>query len=163
VTGRKRAKAVLLESETQRVASELRQSEERFSATFEQAAVGMAQIGLDGTFLRVSATLCAMIGYTREELLACKIQDVIHPDDLEADVTQMKVLLTGELTTCVLEERLLCKEGGVVWVYLTRSLLRDRRQTVSLYLRHRQHHLAQAHRLGRLWIARPARPWRTRT
>jgi PAS domain S-box-containing protein len=85
----------------------------------------MAQIGLDGTFLRVSATLCAMIGYTREELLACKIQDVIHPDDLEADVTQMKVLLTGELTTCVLEERLLCKEGGVVWVYLTRSLLRD--------------------------------------
>ena len=56
-------------TEERRTAAALRESEELFRATFEQAAVGMAVVGLDGTWLRVNDRLCAITGYPREELL----------------------------------------------------------------------------------------------
>jgi PAS domain S-box-containing protein len=47
---------------------ELGESEERFRATFEQAAVGVAHVGTDGRWLRVNDKLCEITGYSREEL-----------------------------------------------------------------------------------------------
>ena len=63
----------------------LRESEGRFRATFEQAAVGIAQVGLDGRWLRVNQRLCDIVGYSREELLQRTFQNITHPDDLNAD------------------------------------------------------------------------------
>ena len=73
VTEQRRLAAALRESEERRVAAVLHRSEERFRATFEQAAVGMAQVGLDGTWLRVNDKLCAITGYTRGALLALTV------------------------------------------------------------------------------------------
>jgi PAS domain S-box-containing protein len=103
----------------------LRQSEELFRATFEQVAVGLAQVGLDGTWLRVNDKLCAITGYTRDELSARTFSDITHPDDLEADFAIRKALLAGEIATFAREKRYLCKNGSVVWVCITVSLLRD--------------------------------------
>jgi PAS domain S-box-containing protein len=103
----------------------LRQSEELFRATFEQVAVGMAQVGMDGTWLRANDKLCAITGYVREELLTLTFADITHPDDLEADLAVRKALLAGEIATFTREKRYLHKGGGVVWVSLTVSLLRD--------------------------------------
>jgi PAS domain-containing protein len=53
-----------------------RESEERFWATFEQAAVGLAHVGLDGRWLRVNQKLCDIVGYTRPELLEKTSQEI---------------------------------------------------------------------------------------
>ena len=103
----------------------LRESEERFRATFEQAAVGMALKALDGRWLRVNQRLCDLLGYTREELLARSFQDVTHPDDLDADLDYFRRLLAGEIDTYSLEKRYVRKDGSAVWANRTVSLVRD--------------------------------------
>src|SRR6476619_3814546 len=60
----------------------LRESEERFRGTFENAAVGIAHVDLTGQVLRVNQTCCAILGYSREELLGKNFLDFSHPDDL---------------------------------------------------------------------------------
>ncbi|MGH3145048.1 MAG: PAS domain S-box protein [Rubrobacter sp.] len=103
----------------------LRESEERFRATFEHAAVGAAQVGIDGRWLRVNPRLCEIVGYSQEELLARTFQDITHPDDLDADLERVRRLLAGELRTYTTEKRYVKKEGSEVWVNLTVSLVRD--------------------------------------
>jgi len=113
---------------------ELRVSEARFRATFEQAAVGMAHVGLDGRFLRVNRKLCDIIGYPEEELLQITFQQITHPDDLEADIAQRQHLLAGEINTFTMEKRYLRKDGSTVWVNLTDSVLRDRAGTPEYFI-----------------------------
>ncbi len=108
------------------VEATLNASEERFRATFEQAAVGIAHVAPDGTWLRVNQRLCDMVGYSREELLQLTFQDITHPDDLEADLEQLnQVLAGGRFNTYAMEKRYFRKDGLMVWVNLTVSLVRD--------------------------------------
>jgi PAS domain S-box-containing protein len=103
----------------------LRESEERFRATFDQAAVGVAHVGLDGSWLRVNRKLCEIVGYSREELLERTLQDITHPDDLEGDLEYRRRLLAGEIETYSMEKRNFRKDGSIVWIYLTVSLVRS--------------------------------------
>jgi PAS domain S-box-containing protein len=104
--------------------SELGESEQRFRATFEQAAVGVAHVGTDGRWLRVNDKLCEITGYSREELSGMTFQDITHPDDLGADLDQLRRLLAGEIETYSMEKRYFRKDGSVVWINLTVSLVR---------------------------------------
>ena len=112
-------------TERRRIEEVLRESEERFRATFEHAAVGAAHVGIDGRWLRVNRRLSEIVGYEREELLERTFQDITHPDDLEEDLQQMRLMLEGELQTYTMEKRYLRKGGPEVWVNLTVSLVRD--------------------------------------
>jgi PAS domain S-box-containing protein len=112
-------------SERRRIEEVLRESEERFRATFEHAAIGAAQVGIDGRWLRVNRRLSEIVGYEREELLQRTFQDITHPDDLEGDLAHMRLLLEGELQTYTMEKRYLRKGGPEVWVNITVSLVRD--------------------------------------
>jgi PAS domain S-box-containing protein len=103
----------------------LRQSERSFRSTFEQIAVGMGQSDLEGRWLRVNDKLCAITGYGRDELLAQHFQDITHPDDLQIGEATRKRLIAGEIATYTHEKRYVRKDGGVVWVNITASLLRD--------------------------------------
>jgi PAS domain S-box-containing protein len=98
---------------------------QRFQATFEQAAVGMAHVALDGRWLQVNRRLCEIVGYPREELLLKTFQDITHPADLEADLVYVRQLLAGELATYSMEKRYLRRNGSLVWVNLTVSLVRN--------------------------------------
>ncbi len=96
-----------------------------YRAVFRQAAVGIARVAPDGTWIEVNQRLCEIVGYDEQELRARTFQDITHPDDLDADMTLVKKTLTGEIDTYSMEKRYLDKAGNVVWVNLTVSLVRD--------------------------------------
>jgi PAS domain S-box-containing protein len=96
-----------------------------FQNAFEHAAIGMALVAPDGTWLRVNRSLCQITGYTEAELLQRTFQDITHPDDLDRDVANAQKLLAGELDTYQMEKRYIHKNGSVVWVQLNVSLVRD--------------------------------------
>ncbi|ACB36321.1 PAS/PAC sensor hybrid histidine kinase [Leptothrix cholodnii SP-6] len=102
----------------------LTESERRFQAAFEQAAVGIALVGPDGRWLRVNRKLCEIVGYGADELLARTFQDITHPDDLRTDLDQVGRLLRGEISTYTLEKRYVRKDGSLLWIQLTVSLVR---------------------------------------
>ena len=101
-----------------------RESEARFRATFEQAAVGIAHVSTDGRFVRFNQKLCDIVGYTRDELAALTFQDITHEQDLEADLAYVQRMLEGSIQTYSMEKRYLHKGGGVVWINLTVSLIK---------------------------------------
>ncbi|GLV55512.1 hypothetical protein KDH_23560 [Dictyobacter sp. S3.2.2.5] len=105
--------------------SEVRRNERRFQATFEQAAVGMAHVGLDGRWLQVNQRLCDGLGYSREELQNLTIQQTTYREDLADSAQAFQQLLTGELATYRGEKRYIRKDGQVTWMHITASLARD--------------------------------------
>ncbi|WP_144241177.1 PAS domain-containing hybrid sensor histidine kinase/response regulator [Fimbriimonas ginsengisoli] len=105
----------------------LKESERRFRGTFEAAPIGIAHVGLDGSWLRINDALCRIVGYTREELLGRTFGDITHPDDLEADWALAKSVAAGEIPTYSMEKRYIRSDGSLVWVNLTVSMLRDER------------------------------------
>jgi PAS domain S-box-containing protein len=108
----------------QRVA-ELASSEERFRHAFEFAGVGMALVGLDGSWLRVNRAICELVGYPEAELLKKRFQDITHPEDLAADLAHVRELLEGTRRYYQMEKRYIHRDGHLVWIRLTASLVRD--------------------------------------
>ena len=103
----------------------IEQSEQQFRATFEQAAVGIAHVTLDGRWLRVNQKLCEIVGYNREELLRRSVEDITHPADLNGDRAPMRQLLAGEIDHYATDKRYTRKDGQVIWSRVTVSLLRQ--------------------------------------
>jgi PAS domain S-box-containing protein len=103
----------------------LRESEERFRATFEQAAVGIAHLDLAGNWLRINDRLCEQLGYSRAELLAMNFRAVTYPDDLDTDLATLRRLVAGEIAAIHRDKRYLRKDGTPFWGSLTAALLRD--------------------------------------
>jgi PAS domain S-box-containing protein len=102
----------------------LRASEARFRGTFEQAAVGIAHVSLEGRWLRVNRRFTEIVGYSEDELLGRTFADITHPEDLDADLKQLDALLVGRIITYSMEKRYLRQGNSCVWVNLTVSLVR---------------------------------------
>ena len=105
--------------------SALRTSEERYRRTFELAGSGLAQVGLDGQFLRVNRRLCEMFGYSEAEFARMAVRDISHPEDREAVDERRIQLIRGEVGSVRLEKRYLHKDGGTVWANIAIALERD--------------------------------------
>lgn len=99
------------------------ESEARFRATFEQAAVGLAHFAPDGRWLRVNQRLCDLLGYSREALLALTFQDLTHPNDLAADLALLREVLAGRRAAYRIEKRYRRRDGSTLWVVLTVSMV----------------------------------------
>jgi PAS domain S-box-containing protein len=112
----------------------LKTSEERFRATFELAAIGIAHVGTDGRWLRVNGHLCKMTGYSREELLQKTFQDMTHPDDLNQDISLLRASLIGELESYSMEKRYFRKDGSILWATLTTSLIKESATNSAYFL-----------------------------
>jgi len=112
-------------SERKRMEEAFRESEERFRATFNQAAVGIGHVTPDGHWLRVNQKYCDVVGYTEEEFNSLTIKDITHPDDQEKSMQQYQLLLEGKLRNYSLEKRYIHKNGSTVWVNLTASMVFD--------------------------------------
>jgi two-component system, cell cycle sensor histidine kinase and response regulator CckA len=103
----------------------LRQGLEQFRSAFSFAAIGMALVAPDGRFVQVNDSLCELVGYTSDELISRTFQDITHPEDLEADLEFVRQMLDGEIRTYQMEKRYVHKDGHLVWVLLSVSLVRS--------------------------------------
>ena len=112
-------------TERRRVEEALKESEQRFRRSFDNATIGMALVGRDGRWLQVNRSLCEILGYPEEELLGKTFQDITHPDDLDVDLDNLRRMLAGETRTYQTEKRYFHREGHVVWILLSVSMVQD--------------------------------------
>ena len=110
-------------AERRRAEEARRQSEDRFPQS-EKAPIGVAFVGLNRRFLKANGVLCAMLGYTEEDLSERTFLDITHRDDLDINRRQLDQLFKGELPRLQLERRFITSGGEVVWVNATGSLIR---------------------------------------
>jgi PAS domain S-box-containing protein len=102
----------------------LEAAEARYRAVFDQAAMGVARVGLDGAFLEVNDRLCSILGYAREELLNRDFRSITHLEDRDGDEVRMRALIAGETDVLQAEKRYVRKSGGAVWARLTAAMVR---------------------------------------
>ena len=112
----------------------LREAEQRYRTIFRQAAVGVARVSPEGPFLEVNDRYCEILGRTREELLGGGWKEITHPDDLEADASQVAQIARGEIDSFTTEKRYLAKDGSPIWVNLTVAAERDENGQVLFYI-----------------------------
>jgi PAS domain S-box-containing protein len=105
--------------------TELRQSEREFHSTFQRAAIGIVHVDPSGAFLRVNPRFCEIGGYGEGELVGTHFAELAHPDNLAANIEGVGRLMRGELASFAMEQRLKHKCGGMVWIYLTASAVRN--------------------------------------
>ncbi len=103
----------------------LRDSEECFRNAFDYAAIGKGLVATDGRWLKVNPALCEITGYSEQELLATTFQAITYPDDLDADLAYANQLVTGEIHSYQMEKRYIHKQGHIVWILLSGSLVRN--------------------------------------
>lgn len=113
ITERKRTEEALLESEA------------RFRAFFEQAAVGIASVSIDGRYVDANRKFCDLLGRPREQVLQMTIAQATHPDFVAADAQHLRQLLTGEATQYSVEKLYVRDDGSYVWATSTVFPLRN--------------------------------------
>lgn len=110
-------------TERLKVQEALRQSEVRFRAIFEGAALGIALCDPSGDLLTTNPAMQKLFGYTEIEL---RQRTITHPDDVAADFNLYQALLADSISSYQLEKRYFHKSGNLVWGRLTVSLVRDK-------------------------------------
>jgi PAS domain S-box-containing protein len=103
----------------------LREHEQRLAITYEHAGSGIVEIDAEGKFLRVNAYLCALMGYSAEELLDRSIFDETLSEDIEDDLRQFKQQIEGKIDRYGIEKRIRRKDGSFFWAAVTSSSVRD--------------------------------------
>ena len=103
-----------------------RESEGRLAATYEAATVGIAEADETGRLLRVNDAICRMLGRTREQLLNMSFLDYTHDDDTDEDAKSYARQVEGEISSYSLRKRAKRPDGGIVYLGVDSSSVRDR-------------------------------------
>jgi len=106
-------------TEARQAQKALEESERRFRGIFEQAAVGMARVNLEGHLIQTNRTLCQMLGYSMQEMMGLHFSEVTHPEDLGSDIALYRKVLAGEMDSYAIDKRYVCKDGNILWGRLT--------------------------------------------
>ncbi|MFA6002054.1 MAG: PAS domain S-box protein [Thermoleophilia bacterium] len=102
----------------------IRDREAKFRSIFEQAAIGIARMGVDGRWLEVNQRFSDIVGYTPQELMELTFRDITHPDDLKNDLEYVRRLISGEIDNYTMEKRYIRKDGSEIWINVTGSGVR---------------------------------------
>ncbi len=103
-----------------------RESNQRFRAVFEQAAVGMSLLSLSGKFIRVNPCLCEILDYSEFEMLQLSWEKITYIDDLQSELENIRCLFVGTFESYAIEKRFVCKNSQTKWVHISMSLVRDK-------------------------------------
>jgi len=111
--------------EVQQHMEKLRESEERFRSAFDYATIGMGVISLDGRWLQVNRSLCAIFGYEEGELVSKEFRALTRRDDIVGADEHIQRLVRGEISSHQAEMRFVHRQGHEVWALLGASVVRD--------------------------------------
>jgi PAS domain S-box-containing protein len=112
-------------TEEKRMLDDLRRSQARFQAVFENAAVGIAVMGLDRRALEINPVAEKIVGYSAEELHNIDPRSLALPEDLGVDTDLFPELISGKRNFYVMERRYRRKNGEIFWARINYSLVRD--------------------------------------
>ncbi len=116
-------------AETQSAYRQARDSEERFKSAFNDAPIGMVLATIEseraGRFLQVNRAMCELTGYSEEQLLDKRFDEITHPDDIGISVPLKHAALAGEVSSYRISKRYVRADGHSVWAQVHVSLVRD--------------------------------------
>ena len=112
-----------------------REQEQRLAATYEHAAIGIAEVTPDGHFVRVNEAICAITGRSREELMGGKLFRFTHPDDVDADREAFRKQAAGELQFYSIEKRFRRPDGREIWIAVRSSPVRSADGSLLYFVR----------------------------
>jgi diguanylate cyclase (GGDEF)-like protein/PAS domain S-box-containing protein len=112
-------------TDQRRAAAELAEAQESFRMAFEDAPIGVALVAPDGRLLRVNRALCEMTGFSADELLGMVFQDMLHPEDVDAELAHLGRMIAGGTASHEMENRYTRADGSIMWAHLSVSLVRD--------------------------------------
>ena len=121
-------------TELRRTELKLERSTESFFDTFNNSTIGMALVGTDGSWIKVNKSLCKSLGYTSKEFLALTFQDITHPDDLNKDLSLLNEVLENKRDSYQIEKRYFHKNGHLVYVILTVTVVREINGDISHFI-----------------------------
>jgi PAS domain S-box-containing protein len=96
-----------------------------FENIFNYAMGGIAIVGMEGEWIKVNDSVVKYLGYSKPELYKKTFQDITHKDDLKKDLGSMRSLIRGDISNYTMQKRYFHKNGSIVWVRLSVSLVRD--------------------------------------
>ena len=105
--------------------TERRAQSDLFETAFRQSAIGKALVELDNRIVKVNGAVCAMLGYTEEELLSLNGDDLIHPDELGMGNGELAKLAKGEIDSYTRERRFRKADGSYLWCGMTIAIVRN--------------------------------------
>ena len=105
--------------------AELRSSEARFRALFDNAGTGVILSEPNGTYVHCNPAFCAMLGYSDAELQKLTYRDTTHPDDMDSHSGLREAMAAGKLDSYDLTKRYVARDGHVIWAHLTVTAVRD--------------------------------------
>ncbi len=114
----------------------LRESEERFRLTFDNANIGVCLVDLDGRLLRVNAQMCNMLGYSQPVLESMTVNSIAHPDDMDRSPLYIQQAISGQVEHSQFEKRYLHKQGHTVWGQVSSTLIRDKDGNPRYFISH---------------------------
>jgi diguanylate cyclase (GGDEF)-like protein/PAS domain S-box-containing protein len=112
-------------TERKRAEKALHESEDRYRATFEQAAVGIVHTSFDGQILRCNARFAEIIGYPIEEIPSLTVQQITVLEDIASGASRLQQMAGGAASIATWEKRNIRKDGSVIWVRISDTLQRD--------------------------------------
>jgi diguanylate cyclase (GGDEF)-like protein/PAS domain S-box-containing protein len=102
-----------------------REAQRYFDAAFDNAPIGMALFNCAGEYVRVNASLCALLGRSSDDLIGRRDQELTHPEDRASDLVAAERIFAGELSTHQTEKRFVRPDGSIVWALANLTFLRD--------------------------------------
>ncbi len=119
--------------ERKRLERKVKTTEDLFEITFEQASVGMSHLSANKNILKVNQKMCDIVGYNKLELVGKNIDSFTHKDDIKIDGKKLNELLKGVIKNYSFEKRLIRKDGTIIWVNITRTLIKTEDNPIIIF------------------------------
>ncbi|MFE3870044.1 PAS domain S-box protein [Flavobacterium sp. ZS1P70] len=118
----------------EKLKNELQQSEEKFKGAFENSAVGMALVNIEGYYIEANDRLCGMLGYSNQEMEFLKFQEITHYEDLTLDLDYKEKLDSGKTSNFSSEKRFIHKNKSIVWAHMSVSSAKNNKNEIKYYI-----------------------------
>ncbi|NET27208.1 PAS domain S-box protein [Okeania sp. SIO1I7] len=102
----------------------LRESEEKFRATFEQTVMGIFFATLSGKIFRVNQAFRNILGYSNADLSKLNLMDIIYSEERQDYEINLRYLMAEKIQNYATDNRLINKKGKIIWSYLNISLIK---------------------------------------